>query len=78
LKAICDKQQWNYDRGDNAGQLVTKVSQNGLFTHDFGKGLDHFIAALKTGLPSVRNDAGGHGESIKSEPVQAHIAPVCT
>ena len=74
LKAICDTEGWPYDRGDRASELVTKVTNNGLFTHDFDKSFSAYVAMLKTGLPSVRNDAGGHGEGIAAAAVTAQIA----
>jgi AbiJ N-terminal domain 4 len=74
LKAICDTEGWTYDKGDRASELVTKVTNNGLFTHAFDKSLSAYVAMLKTGLPSVRNDAGGHGEGIAIVAVTAEIA----
>jgi hypothetical protein len=74
LKAICDTEQWAYDKGDRASELVTKVTNHGLFTHAFDKGLSAYLAMLKTGLPSVRNDAGAHGEGIAAAAVTAEIA----
>ncbi len=74
LKAICDTEQWTYDKGDRASELVTKVTNHGLFTHAFDKGLSAYVAMLKSGLPSVRNDAGAHGEGIAAVAVSAEIA----
>jgi hypothetical protein len=74
LKAICDTEKWNYDRGDRASELVTKVTSHGLFTHEFDKSFNAFVAMLKTGLPNVRNEAGGHGEGIAAAAVTAQIA----
>jgi hypothetical protein len=74
MKAICDTEGWSYDKGDRASELVTNVTNKGLFTHDFGKSLGAYVAMLKAGLPSVRNDAGGHGEGIAAAAVTAEIA----
>jgi hypothetical protein len=74
LKAICDAEQWAYGRGDRASELVTAVSSNGLFTHDFDKSFSSYVAMMKTGLPTVRNDAGGHGEGIAAAAVTVQIA----
>lgn len=74
LKAICDTELWTYDKGDRASELVTKVTSNGLFTHAFDKGMSAYVAMLKTGLPSVRNDAGAHGDGIAAAAVTAEIA----
>lgn len=62
LKAICKARGWSYADGDRAAELVTIVRQNGLFPDFLDKGLDTYVSMMKTGLPGVRNNAGGHGE----------------
>jgi hypothetical protein len=74
LKVICDLNKWKYGKGDRVSELVTLVGKNGLFTHDFDKGISAYIAAMKTGLPTVRNDAGGHGEGLEDNAVTSEIA----
>lgn len=74
LKAICDVEGWPYGKGDGASELVTKVTTNGLFTHDFERSFTAYVAMLKAGLPAVRNDAGGHGEGLATASVTKHIA----
>jgi len=74
LKAICDTENWTYSRGDRASELITKATNNGLFTHEFGKSFSAYIAMLKSGLPTVRNEAGGHGEGVAAAAVTPQIA----
>lgn len=74
LKIICDLEHWTYRGGDGASELLTLVNSNGLFTRDFGRGLDTYIAMLKTGLPTVRNNAGGHGEGLAAKAVTVGMA----
>jgi hypothetical protein len=74
LKAICELENWQYANGDRASELITKVRNEGLFTHDFDKSFDAYIAMLKAGLPTIRNNAGGHGEGPETPPVTAEIA----
>ena len=74
MKAICDIEGWSYGKGDGASELVTKVSTNGLFTHDFDRSFTAYVAMLKSGLPAVRNDAGGHGGGLAASAVTAQIA----
>jgi hypothetical protein len=74
LKAICDVQKWGYASGDNAAQLITKVSENGLFTLGFDKSFTAYVAMMKSGLPEVRNQSGGHGEGIAAVAVTSEIA----
>ncbi len=74
LKAICETEKWEYGKGDGASELITKVSVKGLFTHDFDKSFTAYVGMLKAGLPSVRNDAGAHGEGLATAAVTAQIA----
>jgi hypothetical protein len=74
LKAICDIENWEYGKGDGASELVTRVSIKGLFTHQFDRSFTAYIAMLKSGLPTVRNDAGGHGEGLAAAAVTGQIA----
>ncbi|MDR3408800.1 MAG: hypothetical protein P4L68_09900 [Methylovirgula sp.] len=74
LKAICDAESWDYTKGDRAADLVTKVTTNGLFTHEFDKSFSAYVAMLKAGLPTVRNDAGAHGEGTAAVAVTPQIA----
>lgn len=74
LKAICDAEEWSYEKGDTAGRLVSLVKQEGLFTHAFDKSFDTYVATLKSGLPAIRNDVGAHGEGVAAAAVTAQIA----
>ena len=74
LKTICDVEQWKYGAGDNASQLITKVKENGLFTHDFDQSFTAYVAMMKSGIPAVRNKSGGHGEGVNTARVGAEIA----
>ncbi len=74
LKAICDAENWEYENGSRASELVKLVKTQGLFTHDFDKSLDTYVSMLKNGLPSVRNNAGAHGDGLAAATVTAQIA----
>ena len=74
LKAICDAKGWIYKPGDRATELVSIVRREGLFRLNFDKSFDTYIAMMKSGLPAVRNDAGGHGEGLGSAAVTAEVA----
>ena len=74
LKTICQQRGWPYNPGDRANELVTLVRNQGLFPPYLNKGLDTYVALLKTGLPGVRNSAGGHGDEPAAAPVPPYIA----
>ena len=74
LKAICAQQDWVYQPDANASELIKVVRKNGLFSKDFGNGLDTYISMMKTGVPTVRNKAGGHGEAPGEPEVPPYLA----
>ena len=74
LKTICHERGWAFNSGDRASELVTVVRNQGLFPSYLDKGLDTYVALLKTGLPGVCNSAGGHGDEPKAPPVPEYIA----
>jgi AbiJ N-terminal domain 4/HEPN domain len=74
LKAICAQRGWQYNKGDRAPELIKVVRANQLFPEYLDSGFDTYIAMLKTGLPNVRNNAGGHGHAPDSQPVPSYLA----
>jgi hypothetical protein len=74
MKAICTLREWPFASGARASDLVSIIRGNGLFPDYLGKGLDSYIAVLKTGLPNVRNNAGGHGDEPNAPAVSEHLA----
>jgi len=74
LKAICKKKKWKYPEGARAKDLISAVRNGGLFPDYLDEGLSSYIATLKTGLPGVRNNAGGHGSGPESPTVPAYLA----
>jgi hypothetical protein len=74
MKAICTSRNWAFESGARASDLVSVLKTKGLFPEYLGKGLDTYIALLKTGLPAVRNNAGGHGDEPGAPPVAEHLA----
>lgn len=74
LKAICHLRSWTFDRSARASDLIKIVVKHGLLPDHLDAGLSAYVAMMKTGLPSVRNDAGGHGASPIDPPVSEHLA----
>jgi hypothetical protein len=74
LKAICTDRGWKFEKSDRAPELVKAARENHLFPEYLSKGFDTYIAMIKTGLPEVRNNAGGHGVSPNTPEVPGYIA----
>lgn len=74
LKAICDARKWRYPAGANGAGLVRIVIQHGLIPAELQSHFDHLIEAMKTGLPPVRHNYGGHGQGAERRSVPDHLA----
>jgi hypothetical protein len=74
LKAICSKKNWPYESGARASDLIKVVRKHGLFPDYLDNSFDNYIAAMKSGLPGVRNNAGGHGAAPGSPEVPNYVA----
>ena len=74
LKAICKARKWSYPEGARTKELVTAARNNGLFPEYLDDGLNTYVALLKTGLPGVRNNAGGHGSAPNAPSVPSYMA----
>lgn len=74
LKAVCTLKKWEYESGARASDLITTIMRNGLFPDWLEKGLTSYVAMLKTGLPTVRNEVGAHGPAPDATKVREHLA----
>jgi len=62
LKVICDEKGWVYNQTDTAKKLIQICFQNGLvpaFTQNQFTSLQNL---LESGIPTIRNKLGGHGQ----------------
>jgi hypothetical protein len=74
MKAICDAKGWKYEKGARASDLIRVLKNQGLFPAFAVQSLDQLIATLKSGLPTVRNETGGHGQGAKPVDVPEYVA----
>lgn len=74
LKAICTLKKWKFESGDRLPELIKLVRAKKLFPDYLDGSFDTFVAMLKTGLPSVRNNAGGHGAAPNDAAVPEYLA----
>lgn len=74
MKAICDKNDWEYDSNATASKLVKAMLDNGLVP----KYMESHLAGLRTtlvaGLPTVRNKNSGHGQGLLPKQVPNYFA----
>lgn len=62
MKAICDIKGWPYDPKARGSDLIKVLRANKLFPDYLDGSFDQLVATLASGLPQVRNNAGGHGQ----------------
>jgi hypothetical protein len=67
MKTICDIRSWDYQKARGAGDLIGIICDNGLLPR-------YLIATLQSGLPRVRNEAGGHGQGATPRETPGHVA----
>lgn len=74
LKAICDKQGWAYGGKDTADRLVAIVFKNKLIPDFMQSHFSELRKTLKAGVPTIRNELGGHGQGSQEVHVPGYIA----
>lgn len=78
MKTICDKNSWIYDPNRaTASRLIDICITNGLIQSHNQAVLNNLQAILKSGVPTVRNRNGGHGQGSNVRTVPNHIAEYC-
>ena len=74
LKAICNQRQWEYPHSARASDLLKVVRANELLPNYLDNSFDQLAATLKSGLPAVRNEQGGHGQGPSPRETPEYIA----
>ena len=74
MKTICDKRKWQYDKKRaTAGPLIDVILANNLIPPDMQSHFTGLRTALESGVPTVRNRMGGHGQGSVPVVVPAYI-----
>lgn len=74
LKAICEARKWEYGKGARASDLIKIIRNNGLLPEYLDNSFDQLVATLQSGLPKVRNEAGGHGQGATRRETPSYVA----
>jgi hypothetical protein len=74
LKGVCVTRGWPFEKGARATDLLKIVRSQGLWPDYLDASFDQLIATLASGLPKVRNDAGGHGQGPDPRTVPRFVA----
>ena len=62
MKAICEKHGWEFGKNDTAKRLINVCVTNELIPIYMQEQFSHFRGLLESGVPTVRNKEGGHGQ----------------
>ena len=74
MKIICHEKGWPYNQNDTAKVLIQKCLDNGLVRTFSQQQLTSLRTLLESGIPTIRNKLGGHGQGVQQHDVPAHLA----
>jgi len=74
IKVICDKRKWTYGKNDPVKKLLKVCFDNDLIPAFWQSHMSGLRSTLESGVPTVRNKMGGHGQGAKVVNVPGHIA----
>lgn len=74
MKVICTNKGWHYnDKTDTAKKLINICFTNGLVPASYQTQFSSLINLLESGIPSIRNKVGGHGQGVIPQSVDDGI-----
>ena len=62
MKTVCDLKGWQYQTRDTAKILIDTCITNGLFPTFMQSHIGNLRSILESGVPTLRNKLGGHGQ----------------
>jgi len=74
IKAICDRRKWRYESRDTAKTLIAVVFKQGLVPQFMQTHFSGLRSTLESGVPTLRNKLGGHGQGTVPISVPDSIA----
>lgn len=74
MKTICSLRGWPTQPTDTAKNLIATCMNNGLFPAYFDSQFSSIRSLLESGVPTVRNKNGGHGQGAAPVTVPEYLA----
>jgi len=74
MKAICDAKAWKYDKDARANDLLKILRREKLFPAFADQSFDQLVSTLKSGLPAVDNESGGHVQGSIPVEIPTYVA----
>ena len=73
MKVICAKHGWKLSGKETVKNLIEVCAEKGLFPPYMLAHYTALLSTLESGVPTLRNKLGGHGQGEKVVPVPAHF-----
>lgn len=73
MKAICDKHNWTYNKNATSKQLIATLFDRGLVPAFMQTHFASLQQGLESGVPTIRNKLGGHGQGSTPRNIPRHI-----
>lgn len=74
IKSICAAKGWGFNQNDTAKNLINICFTNGLLHNSLDSQFTSLRSLLESGVPTIRNKFGGHGQGADPVTVPNHIA----
>lgn len=74
MKSICHTRKWPYNQNDTAKKLIDILFQQNLIPTYLQSQFSSLRTLLESGVPTVRNKLGGHGQGAASITVTESLA----
>ncbi|PCE67556.1 STM4504/CBY_0614 family protein [Salinivibrio sp. YCSC6] len=74
MKAIHEKHKWPFNRNDTAKKLIHSCLSNKLVPDYLQNQFSSLRVLLESGIPTIRNKEGGHGQGGEITSVPEHLA----
>ncbi len=74
MKTICSQKSWPFNDKDTAHKLIGVCLDHGLVPTFTQQQLTSLRTLLESGVPTIRNKMGGHGQGAKITDVPPHLA----
>lgn len=73
LKTICSQRKWPFNERDTASRLIDIVFEKGLIPAYLQSEFSALRSTLESGIPTVRNREGAHGQGEKVRDVPPYL-----
>ena len=74
MKVICNKRGWSFDARANASQLISIILKEELIPNFMQTHFTSLKSTLESGVPTLRNKMGGHGQGSEQAAVPDYLA----